>query len=291
MSDPIIKPELTEYLTFIHQLAGAAAKETLTLFRQPIDVDNKGSKMDQNFDPVTAADRNAEAAMRALIQTRYPGHDIIGEEGGQEQNGPESWVDRWQWVLDPIDGTRAFISGIPLWGTLIALNDGNGPVLGMMDQPYLGERYFGNEYGSFLSRYSPDVSADPAQTTGQNLKPIGVRPCPSLAQATLSTTDPTFFPDQNQITAFETVAAKSKLVRNGYDCYAYCMVAMGQMDLVIESGLAPYDIQALIPIIEGAGGIVTNWTGGSPDQGGHVIAAGDPRVHAEALDILQKAVS
>ncbi|MDA5192865.1 histidinol-phosphatase [Govanella unica] len=259
--------EIAEYAAFAERLADAATAVTLKYFRNPIDVVNKAAG--EAFDPVTAADRDAEAIIRALITETYPDHGIFGEEHGQStatlKNGPT-------WVIDPIDGTRAFISGLPLWGTLIALNDGTRPVIGLIDHPATGERFMGT----------------PGQATG-NRQPIKTRACTSLASAILSTTDPDLFLAGDERAAYDAVAAKVRLKRYGYDCYAYAMVAAGHLDLVIESGLQPYDVQAVIPVIEAAGGVMTSWSGGPADQGGQVIAAGDRRLHAAALDILRSA--
>ena len=236
--------EIATYLAFAEQLADASGKAILPHFRQQMAVEDKGSRADGNgrYDPVTAADKAAEAAIRSLIKTHHPDHGIHGEEEGLEPG-----TSPLLWVIDPIDGTRAFITGMPLWGTLIALNDGTRPVLGVM----------------------------------------ATRPCASLAQAQVMATDPRMFTEPHTRAAFDAVEAKARMTRYGGDCYAYCMLAMGFVDLVIEGSLQPYDVQALIPIVEGAGGLFTSWTGGPADQGGLVVAAGDARVHAEALAILR----
>lgn len=252
----------TETLTtFAATLADAAAAVTLQYFKSPIGVDNKLSG--DAFDPVTEADQGAERAIRALIDTTYPDHDIFGEEYGRSDKGSD-----FEWVLDPIDGTRAFISGLPSWGTLIALKYKGVPVIGVIDQPYLRERYIGWTAGATL-----------------NGKPISTRNCKALASATLSTTDPDLF-QESERPVFDKVLNNSRLVRYGLDCYAYAIVAAGHMDIVIESGLKPYDMMALIPVVRGAGGIVTNWEGDAPGDCGRLVAAGDTSLHAEALSIL-----
>ncbi|WP_417317460.1 histidinol-phosphatase [Emcibacter sp.] len=268
MSDNLNPDEIKEYVDFLHILGDAAAEVTLNLFRAPLNVTNKGSKLQSDFDPVTKADQDAEEVIRRIIHEKYPDHNLIGEEHGSENfSGAGAEMN---WIIDPIDGTRSFIAGIPLWGTLIALNNGSGPVVGMMDQPYLKERYIGSPLGSTL-----------------NGNAISCRSCPDISRATLSTTDPVqLFATDDDRAAFEKVAAKANMVRNGYDCYAYMMVASGHMDVVIESGLESYDIQPLIPIIENAGGFVTCWDGGSPDQGGQIVACGDRTLHTQVLDIL-----
>lgn len=258
--------DIKEYTDFLNSLAVAAAKVTLPMFKSPLTVINKGKKLQLDYDPVTEADRQAEKIIRSLITASYPDHNILGEEMGQENKNASNFT----WVIDPIDGTRAYICGIPTWGTLVALNDEMQPIVGMLDQPYLKERYIGTRAGSFL-----------------NDEVITCRPCTELSQATISTTDPTqFFACDEDLAAFNRVAAKARLVRNGYDCYAYAMIAAGFMDVVIESGLEPYDIQALIPIIEGAGGIITNWTGGSAMNGGQVVASATTALHEQVLDLL-----
>ena len=255
----------------MHVLADAAAKVTLPHFRRNIQTTNKGSKLNSDFDPVTIADQESEKAIRRLIKQKYPDHDILGEEGGEEINAPhKNWTERFKWVIDPIDGTRSYITGIPLWGTLIALHDGERVQVGMLDQPYLKERYIGTRQFSTLN--------------GQQIKTSA---CEDLSDAIISTTCPLqFFASPDDRKAFERVAAKVKLMRNGYDCYAYVMLASGHMDIVIESGLEPYDIQALIPIIKGAGGMISSWQGGPADQGGQVIAAATEKLHRQALEIL-----
>lgn len=257
--------DLKELLGFAHQLADAAAEVTLPLFRNLPKVDNK---LAAGFDPVTKADRDAESAIRALIETHYPPHAILGEEHGEKSGGPQ------QWVLDPIDGTRAFISGIPTWGTLIAMNEGDTVTLGMMDQPFTGERYYASHGNGAFLRHDNGVS------------PITTRPCASLETAILATTTPQLFDKTAQAPVWQTLSETVQLTRYGGDCYNYALLAAGHIDLVVEQLLQPYDIQALIPIVEEAGGIVTDWQGGNAMHGGQVIAAGDKAVHQAAMQIL-----
>jgi histidinol phosphatase-like enzyme (inositol monophosphatase family) len=226
------------------------------------DIDNK---WEQGFDPVTVADRNGETAMRELINGTYPDHGILGEEHGAENLDAEH-----VWVLDPIDGTRAFITGLPTWGSLIGLRTRGKPSLGMMVQPYIGERFGGDGTTAW---YRGPLGTNPIRT----------RSCAKLEDATIFTTTPALFNDTERV-AYDRVESQVQLSRYGTDCYAYCMVAAGHGDAVIESGLQAYDIVALVPIIEGAGGVVTTWTGGSPAHGGQIVASGDPRLH----DILLK---
>ena len=257
--------ELKIYTDFMHELAEAAAAVTLKYFKKPMEVLNKGGKLGTDFDPVTVADRNTEHAIRTLIAERFPNHNILGEEHGTENKNSNL-----TWVIDPIDGTWSFISGIPTWATLIALQDGNKTIVGMLDQPYLKERYIGT-----------------AAETSLNGQIIKVRPCRDIFSATISTTDPLqLFNGEEEQDKFFRVAAGAKMMRNGYDSYAYAMVAAGFIDVVIEAGLEPYDIQALIPIIEGAGGMVTNWQGEPVTGGGQVVTCGDSRLHEQVIGLL-----
>jgi myo-inositol-1(or 4)-monophosphatase len=246
---------------FLDRLADAAAKAIMPHFRASTEVSNKASA---HFDPVTAADRDAEAAMRQLIAATWPEHGIVGEE-----YGPERADARFVWVLDPIDGTRSFITGLPVWGTLIGLLEDGRPRLGMMAQPFTGERFAGD--GSRAWYTGPGGA-----------KPIMTRAAASLAEAALFTTSPYLF-SAAEGEAYRRIEKSVRLARYGCDCYAYCMVAAGQADLVIEAGLQPYDIVALIPIVEGAGGRLTAWDGGSAAKGGRVCASGDPRLHEVVL--------
>ncbi len=255
---------------FSFALADAAMAVTLAHFDTPIGVEVKPDHP-SGYDPVTIADRGAERAIRDLLDARYPDHGIRGEEYGVKDTKGD-----FHWVLDPIDGTRAFISALPVWGTLIALTRNTRPVLGIMDQPVTGERFFGLGDTAWLYK------------NGQQQRALSVRPCEGLHAATLCTTDPHLF-TQEERPAFDTLRKKTRLQRYGLDCYAYAALARGGVDLVIESGLQDYDIAALIPIVEGAGGRVTNWSGRPAWQGGQVLASGDARVHEEALRLLTKA--
>ncbi|MCX5496810.1 histidinol-phosphatase [Kaistia dalseonensis] len=249
---------------FLDRLADSAGAAIMPHFRAAGFVENKAAS---GFDPVTAGDRAAEQALRSLINENYPDHGIMGEEFGNENLDAEN-----VWVLDPIDGTRAFISGLPVWGTLIGLMTDGKPSLGMMAQPFTGERYAGN--GERAWYRGPDGA-----------RALSTRPCETLADAILFTTTPALFKGDDRV-AYERVESQVRLVRYGCDCYAYCMVAAGYIDAVVEVGLHPYDIVALIPVIEGAGGRVTNWEGGSAAAGGRVVATGDARLHEQILATL-----
>lgn len=261
---PLSADQLAEFKAFAEQLADAAAEAIAPYFRATLEVEDKGSRL---FDPVTVADKAAERAMRELIRARYPTHGILGEEEAATVGSSEL-----TWVLDPIDGTRAFITGLPLWGTLIALNDGQRPVLGVMNQPFTGERYIGTPAGAWRN--------------GAALK---TRACAGLASARLMCTTPDMFDKPEQRAAFDAVSAQAQLLRFGGDCYAYCMLASGFVDVIIEASLQPYDVQALIPIIEGAGGVMTAWDGGPAYNGGAVIACGDRALHAQLVELLRHA--
>ncbi|MCR9136405.1 MAG: histidinol-phosphatase [Alphaproteobacteria bacterium] len=252
-------------LDFIHLLADAAAAETLPRFRNGTAITNK---LETGFDPVTEADRAAEAAIRNLIKTHFPDHGIMGEEYGSEGLERE-----YVWVIDPIDGTRAFISGLPVWGTLIGLYRNGQACLGLMDQPFTGERYTADGDGAYY------------RGPGKSGK-ISARPCASLSDATLFTTSPHLYSGLKN-TAYRAVEEKVNLFRYGCDCYAFALVASGHADLVIESDLESYDIGGLIAILESAGGVVTNWQGGRPEQGGDILASGSREVHEEALALLR----
>jgi len=248
-------------LSFADRLADAAGAAILPHFRADLDVDNKQSG---GFDPVTVADRAAESAMRALIEAEAPDHGILGEE-----HGPARLDAEHVWVLDPIDGTRAFICGLPTWGTLIGLRRNGRPVLGVMDQPFVRERFHGDGARAWRTYDGRETA-------------LGTRACDRLEDAIFCTTHPGLFTGA-QRAVYAEIEATVRTARFGTDCYGYCMLAAGQVDLVIEPGLQAYDIVALVPIVEGAGGVVTTWTGGAPDDGGDIVASGDPRLHDAAL--------
>lgn len=258
--------DIPRLLAFADALADAAGEAILPYFRAAHTVSDKGGGA--RFDPVTDADEAAERAMRALITRGFPEHSVLGEEYGGELAS-----EGYQWILDPIDGTRAFISGLPTWGVLIGLYYEGRPLIGVMDQPFMGERYRGWMAGANAT----------ARGVTRKLK---TRACASLSDATLSTTDPYLFRDDDA-EAFARARATAKLTRYGYDCYAYCMLASGFIDAVIENGLKPFDIAALIPIVTGAGGGICNWQGENASGGGRVLAYGDARVRDEALSTLK----
>jgi myo-inositol-1(or 4)-monophosphatase len=261
---PLSDPLFPQFLMTAHDLADRAAEVILPHFRAIGTVDHKGGDW---LDPVTAADIGAERAIRAALAETYPDHGIIGEELGRKDS-----AGLYCWVIDPIDGTRAFIVGQPLWGSLIGLARNGDPLLGLMAQPFTKERFWSGERESWYRHDGLD-------------RPIRTRPCPALKDAFMAASAPEMF-GADETLRFETLARQVRMRRFGGDCYNYCLLAMGQIDLVVEAALNIYDILALIPIIERAGGVVTTWDGGDARDGGNIIAAGDPKLHAAAMQAL-----
>jgi histidinol phosphatase-like enzyme (inositol monophosphatase family) len=251
------------FAEFALRAAFAAGDAILPHFRATIDVEDKGGS--RGYDPVTEADRAAEAVIRAAIASRYPDHGIEGEEHGRLPGRS-----RFTWVIDPIDGTRSFILGHLHWATLIALNDGTRPIVGVTHQPFVGESFIAAHGASTWRR-------------GDERRSLRTRRCERLEDAVVATTDPRHFKSARQCHAYAAVTDGTRLLRYGGDCYCYTQLAMGLVDIVIETGLHAYDIQALIPLIENAGGAVTDWEGGRCDAGGDVLACGDRALHAELL--------
>ena len=266
---PLLAQQRREFVDFLRELMRAAGPKTLAHFRRSIHITNKQAGQG-TYDPVTQADQDAETCIRELIKQRYPEHGIFGEEHGFQPG-----TCGLTWVIDPIDGTRAFITGQLHWGVLVGLFDGQKPVLGAMFQPFTGELFIGDGSASALEH-------------GAHHTPLRVRACASLDQVVLCCTTPQMFTTAAERKAFAQLERRVRLQRFGGDCYSYCMLAHGLVDLVVEADLKPYDIQALIPIIENAGGVVTDWHGGSAAHGGRVIAAGDRRAHAAALLVLSQ---
>jgi histidinol phosphatase-like enzyme (inositol monophosphatase family) len=252
---------------FLIDLNRASATAILPLFRAEHALENKAGPGD--FDPVTAADKNAEAAIRNLIAERHPDHGVIGEEYGEDRPDAE-----FVWVLDPVDGTRAFIAGLPVWTTLIGLRFQGRPVLGSIGQPYVGELFIGHAGGSRLLARG-------------GARPLKVRACAGLQDAVIATTDPYLFQGA-QRDAWERVRAAVRLARYGCDAYAYAMVAAGSLDLVIERGLKSWDIDAALPVLAGAGGLVTDWGGETVGaHGGNVVISGGEACLSQALSLLR----
>ena len=262
-TDPDLRAAL---VATAHRLADAARPETLRHFRTAIASDDKSGG--RRFDPVTEADRASERAMRAILSQARPDDAILGEEFGDTAGSTGL-----TWVLDPIDGTRGYISGTPTWGVLISVRDAGGPIFGIIDQPFIGERFEGG--------FGRAQVAGPQGTTA-----LRTRPARPLAEATVLSTFPEVGSDIERA-AFHAVAGRARLTRYGMDCYGYALLAAGQVDLVIEAGLHAYDVQAPIAVIEAAGGLMTGWDGAPCPDGGRVIAAANPQIHAEALAILR----
>ena len=255
-----------DLLAFMHRLADASGQAILPYLRSALAVEDKAAE--GLFDPVTAADRAGEAAIRALITAHFPAHGVIGEEFGS-QNPNADYV----WVLDPIDGTRSFLSGMPIWGTLIALLAQGEPILGMLDQPFLKERFWGDGEAAF-GRGS----------LGEKLlctrKPLALKD----AVVWVSSSFPL---NPSGMAAVERLRSKVRMIRYGSDCYAMAMLAEGHIDAVIETGLDIYDIAAHVPILRGAGGVITGLKGEAAITAGDYLATGDPDLHAPMLAVIQ----
>ena len=262
---PLSPSERAALIATAHALADAARAATLEHFRADgLCADNK---VTTHFDPVTVADRASEARMREILAERRPDDAILGEEFGVKA-GTSGLI----WVLDPIDGTRSYLSGTPTWGVLISVADETGPIFGLIDQPYIGERFCGG-FGV-------------AEVVGpMGRRPLKARAARPLNEAILFTTFPEVGTEEEGA-AFNRLKARAKLTRYGLDCYAYALIAAGQIDLVVEAGLQAYDVQAPIAVIEAAGGIVTDWEGRPVHQGGRVLAAANAELHRAAMEIL-----
>ncbi len=250
-------------LDFAHELADAAGAVVRRRFRRAGGIAHKDSEVPR-AQPVTVADRDAETAMRERIEARYPDHGILGEEDGAVRADAA-----WQWVLDPIDGTRAFVSGFPLFGTLIGLVHEGRPVLGVIDQPVLRERFAGSPRGAAL-----------------NGAAISCRPCAGLDSAVAAATDPAMFRTAAESVAYIQIRRRAATMQLGGNCYAYAMLAAGCLDLVLEADLKPWDVCALVPVVEAAGGIIAGWDGGAAHGSTRIVACGDRRVYDEVAPLL-----
>jgi myo-inositol-1(or 4)-monophosphatase len=256
-------------LAFSHHLADLSGAVVRPYFRKAIAIDNKAAGKD--FDPVTAADKGAERVIAKAISEQFPDHGILGEEyGARGAAGP------MRWVIDPIDGTRAFIMGSPMWGTLIGLLDGETPILGLMDQPFTGERVWA------------DARTARWRTADGKTRAIKTRECRKLADAVLTTTHPDLFEPGLEAAGFARVKSEARMTRYGGDCYSYCLLAAGFIDVIIECGLKPHDVVALLPILERAGATVTTWDGAPATNGGRIVVAGDPRLHEATLKLVNR---
>lgn len=261
-------PETASIIETLLAAADAARPLTLGNFRTQLAVDNK---LASGFDPVTIADRDAETAIRAVIAEHFPDHEIIGEEWEKKETGSP-----FAWIIDPIDGTRAYISGVPVWGTLVGLTHGGRAIAGLMEQPFTGESWIAAGGEGFFER-------------GGARLPLRTSDMTSLSTARLSTTSPELFSGAH-VAGWTAIREAALQVRYGLDCYAYCLLASGHLDLVVEAGLKDVDIAPLIPIIEAAGGVVTTWDGGRAEQGGTCVAAATPQLHEDAMRVLREAM-
>ena len=264
----VSETEIRELTDFLDVLMDAARETILPHFRTRVATDNKAGEA--GYDPVTVADKGGEKAIRALIERHYPQHGILGEEFGYKEPS-----DGLTWIIDPIDGTRAFISGMPTWGVLIGLFDGEKCILGAMDQPHTGERFTGSALGSFIRRNGQSTQMRTSDTQ-------------LLSQSSIYSTTPEMFASGNELALYHKLADQCRLPRFGADCYAYAMLAHGMVDLVVESSLQPYDIAAHIPIIENAGGFVKDWQGGPAHNSAQVLAAANRSLLEQAIAILNQ---
>jgi myo-inositol-1(or 4)-monophosphatase len=255
--------EFDEILRAAFELADLSGQATLKHFRKPVAVENKAGA--GHFDPVTKADRGAERAILRKLKAIFPDHGVVGEEYGSKPGSSP-----YTWVIDPIDGTRSFIIGSPLWGTLIGVLKDGEPLLGLVDQPFTGERVWSDNKATFSA------------AAGKKRK-LKTRPCPRLQDAILTTTHPDLFEGDTRKGVFAAIKDAARMTRYGGDCYGYCLLASGWVDVIIESGLKPYDIVALIPIVERAGGKITTWDGKPATDGGDIVASGDARLHDAVL--------
>ena len=258
------------FLEFAVRTAESAGTAVLPHFRVALDIADKGGAT--GYDPVTVADHAAETVIRGAIAHAYPDHGIRGEEHGWQKG-----ASNYTWVIDPIDGTRSFILGQMHWATLIALHDGDGVVVGVAHQPFVGESFAATAGGAAEWR------------RGRERRTLKTRRCGTVGDAVVTCTDPKMFRTAGERAAFDRVADRARLTRWGGDCYSYCLLAMGLIDIVIESSLHAYDVQALMPIVAAAGGTITTWAGGRCDEGGAVVACGDPALHPRVLELLAPA--
>ena len=256
-------------ISFANRLADVSGAVIRPFFRQPIAVAHKAGV--HAFDPVTEADKGAERAIRALIERERPDDAILGEEYGEKAG-----TSGWRWVLDPLDGTRAFITGRHEWASLIALEKDGVPVLGLLDQPVLGERFVG-------------VNGSALLLEGEGRRRLKTRECPDVKDAILCSTDPSAYFSPEQQAAFQRVSQAARMTRYGGDCYLFAALALGFVDLIIEANFQRWDVAALIPLVEGAGGTITDWTGGSAISGKTIVASGDRALHQAVLGLLETA--
>ncbi len=258
--------EIQEILDFGLTMAFNSGRIARKYFRSSLTI---SSKSEDNFDPVTEADRKIEQYLSSKIRRAYPQHGIVGEEFGSQQGN------RYTWIIDPIDGTRGFVTGTPMWGSLIGFMEDNDPLIGIMHQPFIKETFFANKKKCW-------------HKSGKLIRPLRCRETENIEQAILCCTHPAMFSMNNDAEAFSRVESVTRFSRFGSDCYGYCLLAAGFVDIVIEAGLQIYDIIPLIPIIESAGGVVTCWDGGPAQRGGNIVATANPGLHEKVLTLLNK---
>ena len=262
------KEEKTALVEFATNIARESGEIAMKYFRSDLEVSDKGDKT--KFDPLTRADTEIEAFLREKIQEAYPDHGIIGEEAGVSEGRGQ-----FKWLIDPIDGTRGFVAGSPMWGTLLGCMEGEECIAGVMNQPFVGETFVGGADGAFL-------------VSGKEKKQIHTSEKQELSDAILCCTHLSMFHTGKALDRFVHIAETCRFSRFGTDCYGYALLAYGSIDLVVEGALKSYDIMPLIPVVEAAGGIVTNWEGGPVADGGDVVAAANPVLHAQALKLLSE---
>jgi myo-inositol-1(or 4)-monophosphatase len=258
---------LSQYLEFALRLAQASGELILPYFRTQLQIENKGSSLD--YQPVTLADRSAEEFIRGRLAERFPEHAISGEELGHATSDQ-----RCTWLIDPIDGTRNFVLGLLHWGTMIALNDGERPVLGVVYQPYVGESF---------------VACIPGRAQwrrGSVATTLSCRTCATLAEASVAVSDPAQFGNPRERRALSAMRRYARDVRYGAECYGACLLASGLIDVVLDVNLDAYDVQPLVPIIEAAGGVISDWDGHPCYAGGSIIACSTARLQAQVLDLI-----
>lgn len=260
--------ETQRFLDFAVEACCEAGDIAMKYFRSDMEVVNKSHSTDY-FDPVTPADKEIEAFLRHKINDLFPEHSIVGEEGGLT-SGEASYT----WYIDPIDGTRGFATGSPMWGILVGLMNGDDCVIGVMHQPFMQETYAGSKCGAFLLR----------ENSRRGLQSSKVK---HIADATMCCTHHLMFDSGQDMDIFHHLVNSCRFSRFGTDCYGYAQLSMGLMDFVFESNLATYDIIPLIPLVEGAGGVITDWQGGPVNQDGKVLASATPELHKEILDLIQ----
>jgi len=284
-----LSPELqARLLATALRAADAASVPTMANFRQNLDVENK--EQPGSFDPVTIADRQAEQVIKKVVLDEFPEHGFFGEESERR-----ICTDQPLWIVDPIDGTRAYITGMPLWGTLVSVYDGNDVVIGVLEQPVLQERFIATDFSTSGPDSATKIALGSGSTgartsellTPQSRRSLSTSKTQLLSNAITQTTTPDFFIDSGHDDVLDRIKNAVSMVRYGGDCYCYALLAMGFVDIVIETGLAPYDIAALIPIVQGAGGIVTNWDGDTAVSGGSVLACANRQLHEQVLALIR----